>query len=391
MHRFSGIARQAGHLWSSVALRTSSERVPTLVSLTFVRTATKRAAGSRTNMKDSAGRRLGAKRGDGQLVKVGEIVYRQRGTKIYPGENMGIGRDHTLFALEPGYVRYYYDPFHPKRKFAGIALEKDARLPTPHFTPRPRRFGYEPILDPVKAEMEKNATSRKEYLLTPTLKKQLEEREAKRESRRQGFAAKLDELVPGLSESDKHTASSRLVTIQNYLLGGRSLEQARTFTDADYEQSMQLAHEYGKDEQALDKLAAYKEVAKKVDGATSFGPEKDLIKYYSPEELSAMAEQTIKDVKQMVDGAEEMTNELREKVRLAFKKPCFDLSTRLRLYRKYSFKPRKPVELTKQQAEELAKRGEAGKVISYWDHELRKVKRILVGSKAAAAASSSSA
>lgn len=58
--------------------------------LTFVRHATKRAAGSKTSNKDSRGRRLGSKKSDGQQVQVGEIIYRQRGTKIYPGENVSI-------------------------------------------------------------------------------------------------------------------------------------------------------------------------------------------------------------------------------------------------------------------------------------------------------------
>lgn len=66
---------------------------------------------------------------------------RQRGTKFYPGENVGIGKDHSIFALEPGVVRYYLDPFHPKRKFIGVALRRDLKLPSPHFEPTVRRFG----------------------------------------------------------------------------------------------------------------------------------------------------------------------------------------------------------------------------------------------------------
>ena len=169
----------------------SSSRTSVNSTLTFVRTATKRAAGSRTSMKDSAGRRLGAKKGDGQLVRVGEIVYRQRGTKIYPGENVGIGRDHTLFALEPGYVRYYLDPFHPNRKFAGISFDKEARLPTPHFAPRQRRFGYEPILDSEKSLQEKTSMKRKEYLAQPEIQKEKEERERRRNEKKQKIAEEL--------------------------------------------------------------------------------------------------------------------------------------------------------------------------------------------------------
>lgn len=68
--------------------------------------ATKKAGGSSRNGRDSAGRRLGAKKSDGQTVIAGNIIYRQRGTKIFPGKNVGIGKDHTLFALTTGKVKF---------------------------------------------------------------------------------------------------------------------------------------------------------------------------------------------------------------------------------------------------------------------------------------------
>ncbi|WP_250311398.1 50S ribosomal protein L27 [Rickettsia endosymbiont of Oedothorax gibbosus] len=68
--------------------------------------ATKKAGGSSRNGRDSAGRRLGTKKSDGQYVISGNIIVRQRGTKIYPGENVGLGRDHTLFALVKGKVKF---------------------------------------------------------------------------------------------------------------------------------------------------------------------------------------------------------------------------------------------------------------------------------------------
>jgi large subunit ribosomal protein L27 len=68
--------------------------------------ATKKAGGSSRNGRDSAGRRLGAKKSDGQAVIPGNIIYRQRGTKIFPGKNVGIGKDHTLFALTSGKVEF---------------------------------------------------------------------------------------------------------------------------------------------------------------------------------------------------------------------------------------------------------------------------------------------
>ena len=68
--------------------------------------ATKKAGGSSRNGRDSAGRRLGAKKSDGQAVIPGNMIYRQRGTKIFPGKNVGIGKDHTLFALTSGKVEF---------------------------------------------------------------------------------------------------------------------------------------------------------------------------------------------------------------------------------------------------------------------------------------------
>ena len=65
-----------------------------------------KAAGSSKNGRDSAGRRLGVKLFGGQSVNTGGIIVRQRGTKFYPGENVGIGRDHPLFALKNGLVTF---------------------------------------------------------------------------------------------------------------------------------------------------------------------------------------------------------------------------------------------------------------------------------------------
>jgi large subunit ribosomal protein L27 len=69
--------------------------------------AHKKAGGSSRNGRDSAGRRLGVKKFGGQEVVGGNIIVRQRGTKFYPGVNVGLGRDHTLFALANGVVRFH--------------------------------------------------------------------------------------------------------------------------------------------------------------------------------------------------------------------------------------------------------------------------------------------
>ena len=68
--------------------------------------AHKKGVGSSRNGRDSAAKRLGAKRADGQRVLAGNILVRQRGTKIHPGKNVGIGSDDTLFALVDGVVRF---------------------------------------------------------------------------------------------------------------------------------------------------------------------------------------------------------------------------------------------------------------------------------------------
>ena len=68
--------------------------------------AHKKGVGSTKNGRDSESKRLGVKRADGQFVLAGSIIIRQRGTKVYPGVNVGMGKDHTLFATISGVVKY---------------------------------------------------------------------------------------------------------------------------------------------------------------------------------------------------------------------------------------------------------------------------------------------
>jgi large subunit ribosomal protein L27 len=68
--------------------------------------AHKKSGGSSRNGRDSAGQRLGVKKFGSEAVLGGNIIVRQRGTKFWPGTNVGIGRDHTLFALKTGHVKY---------------------------------------------------------------------------------------------------------------------------------------------------------------------------------------------------------------------------------------------------------------------------------------------
>lgn len=68
--------------------------------------AHKKGQGSTQNNRDSAGRRLGVKKYGGEFVRAGNIIVRQRGTRVHPGNNVGIGKDHTIFALIDGIVKF---------------------------------------------------------------------------------------------------------------------------------------------------------------------------------------------------------------------------------------------------------------------------------------------
>ncbi|ORY31236.1 ribosomal L27 protein-domain-containing protein [Naematelia encephala] len=75
-----------------------------------IRTSTKRGGGSSKNNRKTAGKRLGVKRFENTFVVPGEVIVRQRGLKFHPGQNVGVARDHTLFAREPGYLKFYQHP-----------------------------------------------------------------------------------------------------------------------------------------------------------------------------------------------------------------------------------------------------------------------------------------
>jgi len=83
--------------------------------------AHKKGMGSSRNGRDSRPKMLGVKRFDGQLVTAGSIIVRQRGTKIHPGTHIGVGRDHTLFALIDGYVKFGHNS--RKRRSVSIVTE----------------------------------------------------------------------------------------------------------------------------------------------------------------------------------------------------------------------------------------------------------------------------
>ncbi|KAI1455205.1 ribosomal L27 protein-domain-containing protein [Annulohypoxylon moriforme] len=86
-------------------------------------------------------KKLGAKKSGDSFVIPGNIIFKQRGTKWFPGENCGMGRDHTIFALATGYVKYYRDPAkHPKRQYIGVVFDKSDTLPYPVHAMRKRRL-----------------------------------------------------------------------------------------------------------------------------------------------------------------------------------------------------------------------------------------------------------
>ena len=84
--------------------------------------AHKKGQSSTSNGRDSAGRRLGAKASDGEYITAGSIIYRQRGTKIHPGTNVGRGTDDTLYSTVSGYVKYEH--LGKDRKQVSVYVEK---------------------------------------------------------------------------------------------------------------------------------------------------------------------------------------------------------------------------------------------------------------------------
>ena len=83
--------------------------------------ASKKGVGSTKNGRDSQSKRLGAKRADGQAINCGSIIYRQRGTKVHPGDNVGRGKDDTLFALKTGFVKF--TKFHKNKTKVSVIIK----------------------------------------------------------------------------------------------------------------------------------------------------------------------------------------------------------------------------------------------------------------------------
>ncbi|GAA5925724.1 hypothetical protein JCM3775_001484 [Rhodotorula graminis] len=117
------------------AFRRAAPHEPLAIFNVQVRHATKRGGGSSKNGRNSIGKRLGIKKYGGQEVQAGNILVRQRGTSWHPGQHVARGRDHTLFALVPGFVTYYRGPKTggvggKERKLVGVVpTSRDERLP----------------------------------------------------------------------------------------------------------------------------------------------------------------------------------------------------------------------------------------------------------------------
>ncbi|KAG5358198.1 54S ribosomal protein L2 [Yarrowia sp. B02] len=223
MLRLSG-AKSALRARAASAVLSGPSHV-SLLAVSLVRHATKRAGGGKTNLKDSIGRRLGVKATEGTFVQPSEIIYRQRGTKFYPGENTWIGRDHTIYAKEPGFVRFYYDPFHPTRRFVGVALTPEARLPTDHMAPRARRFGRN-VLDQKRAAEELQWRPNKEAALLEEIAQRRAEQQATDAQQTAKLADKLAEL--GFDAE----LATRAQKMAHYRSLGWSNAEAAKFADA---------------------------------------------------------------------------------------------------------------------------------------------------------------
>ncbi len=108
-------------------------------NLQSIRLATKKAGGSSRNGRDSAGKRLGVKKFGGEVVTPGHIIIRQRGQKYHHGENTKMGRDHTIYSVLNGYVKFTYNPIR-KHQVVSVIVDnpntpKKVREPVVEETP----------------------------------------------------------------------------------------------------------------------------------------------------------------------------------------------------------------------------------------------------------------
>lgn len=355
---------------------------PAAAVWTSIRTATKRASGGKSANKNTAGRRLGPKKGEGELVRPGQIIWRQRGTSWYPGENVGIGRDHTLYAREPGYVRYYRDPFHARRRFIGIALDKEHRLPTPHFAPRRRRLGYVPIDNEEVSEMEHAYLTRQETQRATIREAILTKRGAARQQRVEAHKKVLTELVPNLDDADGQ--AHRLDIILMFVRGGTPFHEAREIVTGNFRQDLATSKRVGRlsDDEYREALSKFDNRCKLVDDAVMIGPANVLCKALSAEDLRISQKAAEEEIAQLTahTGPEGAKPQVVESVNAILAQPIFSPGDATRLRRKYLRRPL-PVLLDNAQKlkefEQRVRKGD-GEIRKVWDYTNRKVRQWFV-------------
>jgi len=139
-------------LWRGLQSATASSPF-SFTGLGSVRTATKRAGGTVRNHGGSPGKRLGIKKFSDQYVIPGNIIVRQRGSLFHPGQHVKMGRDHTIYATVPGFVRFYKEKWmRADRKFVGVVLTRGEKLPRDDANlGRSRHFGLIDVNDTAAA------------------------------------------------------------------------------------------------------------------------------------------------------------------------------------------------------------------------------------------------
>lgn len=337
-----------------------------------VRTATKRASGGNKATNNTAGRRLGPKKGEGQFVQAGQIIWRQRGTKWYPGENAGVGRDHTIYAREPGYVRYYRDPFHAKRRFIGVALAPQETLPTPHFAPRRRRFGYTAIDNEDVADFEKTYLTKKETERLLQREAQLESRLDKRATLQEEYQKTLAELVPDLSEEELDLQAVRLLEIRKYMNGGMSFEVSRDIVDSHNRADLAVEVKTGRltAEEAEQEQAEIAKLIEKVDAKAMLAMVNAkfvVVKFETPERRAQLRSDYIKQIEDLTKEHDVTPGDVIEKVEQLLKEPVFSTGDRVNLRRTHLRRPL-PIALSQEnraEFEKLAKKGQ-GEIRKVW-------------------------
>lgn len=322
-------------------LRICSKRVgisvTSLNNFDQVRTATKKVSGSKTNKNDSAGRRLGPKAYEGHLVNTGQIIMRQRGTKIHPGENVGIGSDHTIFALEPGYVRFYYDPFHPLRKYVGVALKKELTLPTPHFSPRVRRFGYEPITEQESARKEEQHMSRKEYSIYETLVEEKRQKDLQKAKTIEQYQLDINKFQIEYNDSELALIIDRLYEVQQLRNTGQTLSEAKTQATFNYLYDLKLSAQTGKitNDELTQMKTNYNTIVLKVDHVIDIDAQGNLCNHIDDKTMQ-IKQTEIKTSLESKFANKLLSNKDREEILSLIQTPgVFDITAQDKLTLKY--------------------------------------------------------